>query len=223
MSRPRRVSDEEILDAVRGAVREEGPHVSLDLVADRLGVTAPALFRRFRSRNDLLLAALRPEERPPFVAHLDAGPDDRAIDVQLDDLLNRIGTFLATALPCMTALRESGIPLAQLHATFEDPPPLRAARALAGWLERARARGLVAVDDVHMTATAMLGAVQAPIFLRHLANETGPWDAKGFAQQLTDLLLRGVAPESQLAPATGARAHASQLRRRPSSGSKERP
>jgi len=204
MARPRRGSDDEIFQAVRRAVEEQGPHVSLDLVAERLGVTAPALFRRFHSRNDLLVAALRPPERPPFLEHIEAGPDARPIEEQLVDLLTRIGSFTATALPCMSALRESGITSAQL-AWKEDPPPLRAARALAAWLDRARARGLLVVDDPETTATAMLGAVQAPIFFRYLANQTGPYDAGEFARDFAALLLRGLAPEP--------RARASQRRR----------
>jgi AcrR family transcriptional regulator len=213
MPRPRRVSDEEILLAVRRAVTEEGPHVSLDLVAERLGVTAPALFRRFHSRNDLLIAALRPEDRPPFLAHLEGGPDERPIEEQLVDLLTRIGRFFATTLPCVSALRESGIPFRQIASAWEEeePPPLRAARTLAAWLERARERGLVAVGDAQGTATMILGALQAPIFFRHLAKQTGPWDATGFARSLAALLLGGIAPRDDDGTAAGTRA--SQRRR----------
>jgi AcrR family transcriptional regulator len=193
MARPRRVSDDDILHAVRRAVVEVGPHVSLDVVAERLGVTAPALFRRFRSRHDLLIAALRPDAEPPFLAHIEAGPDDRPVEVQLVDLFTRIGSVLAEMLPCVSALRESGIALGEVWR--EDPPPLRTVRALAGWLERARARRLVAVADPAATATAMLGALQAPIFLRHLAKQFGSYDASVFARALAELLLRGVAPE----------------------------
>lgn len=220
MARPRRVSDEEILLTVRRAVIEEGPHVSLDVVAERLGVTTPVLFRRFRSRSDLLIAALRPPVEPPFLAHLEAGPDERPIEAQLVDLLTRIGSFFSAMLPCLSALRESGIPFRELARTWEgEPPPLRAVRALAGWLSRAEARGLLSVGDAVGTATMMLGALQAPIFFRHLAWQTGPWDAAAFARELAALLLGGIAPRTDAG--TGGRARASH-RRRSSAGSKER-
>src|ERR1700738_128371 len=106
MARPRRISDEEILVAVRRAVLKQGPHVSIDVVAELLGVTAPALFRRFGSRNDLLTAALKPEERPSFIDDLERGPDQRLVVVQLVELFSRIGAFVAEALPCMSAMRE---------------------------------------------------------------------------------------------------------------------
>ena len=208
MARPRRVSDEEILRAVRRAVSDEGPHVSLEVVAERLGVTSPALFRRFRSRNDLLIAALRPAENPPFIEFLDAGPDERSIEEQLVDVLTRIGGFLAETLPCVSALRESGIRFEEIHESWQEPPPLRTARALAGWLERARARGLLAVEDAQLAATTVLGAVQAPIFFRHLQRESGPWDAGAFARALARVLLEGLAPDATATPA-----RASQRRR----------
>jgi len=72
MARPRRVSDEEVLSSVRRAVLEHGPSVSMDHIAAELGVTPPAIFRRFGSRNELLIAALKPDEEPSFLAALAA-------------------------------------------------------------------------------------------------------------------------------------------------------
>ena len=62
----------------------------MDVIAEDLGVTAPALFRRFGSRNDLLTAALRPEERPPFIADLELGPDRRPVETQLVEIFTKI-------------------------------------------------------------------------------------------------------------------------------------
>ncbi len=191
MARPRRVSDEEILHEVRLAVLELGPQVSMDVVAERLGVTAPALFRRFGSRTDLLTAALKPEERPPFIDDLDRGPDDRPTEAQLCELFTRIGAYLAATLPCMSALRESGINF-ELATAFKEPPPLRAVRALAAWLVRARAAGRLIFADPDRLATAMLGAVQAPVFFRHLAKQTDPWDPAVHARELAQIFLEGV-------------------------------
>lgn len=198
MARPRQVSDDEILAAVRRAVLEIGPHVSIDHVAERLGVTAPALFRRFGNREELLLAALRPGE-PPFLRDLEAGPDDRPVFDQLVDLFAQIGSWVATSMPCLSALRESGITLEQL-GWLDDPPPLRTAEALVRWLERAQRRGLLHVEHPHVLATAMLGAIQAPVFLRHLAHSTvSASEIEGFADQFVRLFLRGIAPDPVVA------------------------
>src|SRR6478736_4044164 len=137
MARPRRVSDEEVLGEVRRAVLEEGPHVSLDLVANRLGVTTPALFRRFGHRRDLMMRALRLEDRPAFLDAIESGPDDRPVLTQLTELFGAMATYLSIVLPCVSALRESGIPLEAIDKGYSEPPPLKTARALADWLQRA--------------------------------------------------------------------------------------
>lgn len=57
MSRPRLVSDAEVFAAFDAAIADHGPNgVTLALVAQRLGVTAPALMRRFGSKQGLFAA-----------------------------------------------------------------------------------------------------------------------------------------------------------------------
>jgi AcrR family transcriptional regulator len=55
--RPRSVSDEAIFEAVRAIVTEVGPSgLTLAAMADRVGLSAPALTQRFGSKRSLLLA-----------------------------------------------------------------------------------------------------------------------------------------------------------------------
>lgn len=220
MARPRQVSDEDILAAVRAAVVDQGPHVSLDVVAERLGVTAPALLRRFHSRQDLFLAALRPEPIPPVLASIEKGPDERPIATQLEELFTHASRFFAATIPCLTALRESGIPVDSMYKGAEAAP-LKVVRALTRWIERARARRLMNVADAHTAALAMLGSLQAPAFLRHLTNDSGPWDATRYAKPLAQLYLGGLAPSRSRAATTRLAAAARTVRPR-SIRSKER-
>lgn len=195
MARPQRVSDEEVLGEMRRAVLEHGPHVSLDRVAKHLGVSTPALFRRFGDRKNLMLAALRPNERPPFLDEIERGPDARPAQAQLTELFTHIARYFSAVLPCLSALRESGLNVDDLG--FDEPPPLRTTRVLTGWLERALRTGLLEVESPVDTATAMLGAVWAPVFLRHMAKRTDPWNPAKYAAGLAALFVRGLggAPE----------------------------
>lgn len=62
MPRPRLVSDEEVFAAFDASIAEHGPNgVTLALVAQRLGVTAPALMRRFGSKHGLFAAFMQHE------------------------------------------------------------------------------------------------------------------------------------------------------------------
>lgn len=55
--RPRRVSDEEIVNAVAEIVSDVGPgNLTVAEVASRVGVSAPAVRQRFGSKRDLLIA-----------------------------------------------------------------------------------------------------------------------------------------------------------------------
>lgn len=60
MARPRLVSDEDAFAAFDAAIAEHGPNgVTLALVAKRLDVTAPALMRRFGSKQGLFAAFMQ--------------------------------------------------------------------------------------------------------------------------------------------------------------------
>ena len=79
MSRPRLVSDHDVFAAFDAAIAEHGPNgVTLGLVAQRLGVTAPALMRRFGSRQGLFAAFMQQQlaAQPDMLRALaDAHPD----------------------------------------------------------------------------------------------------------------------------------------------------
>lgn len=196
MARPRLISDEDIFDEVRRGVLESGSRVSLEDVARRLGVTTPALFKRFGSRNALLIAALRPAV-PSFLADLAAGPTNEPLTEQLAALFECMGAWFNQAMPCMMALHDSGIPFTEVYSAMREPPPVMALRALSGWLQRAQKLGLLHVEEPKAAAMAMLGAIQARAFLGRITNKTDraselARDAKRFAL----LFVEGMRPEN---------------------------
>ena len=113
--RPRTVSDEAIFDAVRAVVTEVGPSgLTLAAVADRVGLSAPALTQRFGSKRSLLLAYAE------------------AAATGIDDVFTRVRSSSPTALSALrAALLEltAGIDsrdaianhLAFLHLDLTDP------------------------------------------------------------------------------------------------------
>jgi AcrR family transcriptional regulator len=113
--RPRTVSDEAIFAAVTAVVTDAGPAgLTLAAVADRVGLSAPALTQRFGSKRSLLLA------------HADAAATG------VDELFSRIRCTSPTALSALrSGLLEfnAGIDsreaianhLALLHLDLTDP------------------------------------------------------------------------------------------------------
>ncbi len=168
MARPRLVTDEQILSTMRACVLERGAGVSLDVVAERLNVTAPALLKRFGNRQELMIRALQPPDPPAWMADFDLGPDERPLDTQLLEHFERIWASFENVIPCVTALRESGIPHDKIFDGKRNAP-VHAIKAIARWLERARDTGLIETEDPESVATALLGAIQIRAFTSHVA------------------------------------------------------
>lgn len=199
MARPRLISDEQILATMRACVLEHGPQVALDVVAGRLKVTPPALLKRFGTRRELLVKALRPPDDPLWLARLASLPDGRPLGEQLEDVLGGLWGFLSEVLPCVFALRESGIP----HDEIFDPrrdSPTRFIKALKGWLERAAQKGLVEDQALETAATALLGAVQTRVFASHVMKQPlTPRARREYLEDLTQFFTRALGPSGRRA------------------------
>lgn len=106
--RPRSASDDAIFDAVAAVVTAAGPSgLTLAAVAERVGLSAPALTQRFRSKRGLLVAfaaraatnvaepfaaarAADPDPLNALVAALAAGPGDVARRATREGLANHL-------------------------------------------------------------------------------------------------------------------------------------
>lgn len=197
MARPRQVSDEQILDSARCAFLRHGPGVSTTVIADDLGVSQAALFKRFGTKEQLMLRSMAPEPLD-WDAVLGDGPDDRPLTDQLRGLGRTMSEFYERLVPCMATLRSAGVSPRDLRADEKVPLPIRGVRALSAWVSVARSRGHVRDLDPEAFAMAFLGALQSRAFLRHMAGEDAPeGDGGRYVDQLVDLMWRGIAPENE--------------------------
>jgi AcrR family transcriptional regulator len=195
MTRPRQVTSEAILEAARACAVERGPNVSLEVIAERVGVTPPALLKRFGSREAMMIAALRSTEEPAWVKGLAAGPDGRPLEEQLQALFSRILDFFSSEAARMSTLCESRLPMSRIFDAERPPPPVQHTWALAAWLDRARSEGIIRRDDFEMAALGMLGALHARAFLKHFFQRSF-WrgSRKDYVAGLASLYARALAP-----------------------------
>src|SRR5262245_12376622 len=134
MTRPRTVADHAILEAVRACASEHGAAVSLDVIARRVGLSPPALLKRFGSRQNLMITALRPSEEPAWVRELANGPDQRPLEIQLLGLIEQVLDAIETEVPCMTALLDSKFPTSEIFDQGDGAPiPLKHIWGLSSW------------------------------------------------------------------------------------------
>lgn len=193
MARPRQVSDEDILTVARAVFLEHGPQAPTQVIADQLGVSQAALFKRFQTKAELMIAALTPAP-PPWIETLQQGPDQRPIVVQLHELALAMSTYFVQTFPCFAVLKASGVSLEDHLKSQQDPMPLRTHRALTAWLRAAIDRGAIRAVDPSAIATLFMGALHSHAFLSHfLGAELG--SSEDHVREMVHVVWSGIRPE----------------------------
>ena len=180
MGRPRQVSDEEILQVATAALLDD-PTASTTTIAERLGLSQAALFKRFGTKAELIHRALGVEGGPPWIAALADGPDDRPISAQLLAIGGEIEAFFHYLVPRLSALRALGVDGAALLHRCAAPPPVIGHQALTAWFARAQAAGRIRAHGCNPAslATGFLGSFQGRAFWQRLHAARLEWEQRG--------------------------------------------
>ncbi len=196
MARPRSVSDEDILSAARHVFLEHGGSASTAVIAERIGVSQAALFKRFGTKKELMLAALAPPEVPSFVDRLERGPETgRPVPEQLVEIAMEVLAFLREEVPAMMVLSTCGLDPKALIDNYPVPPPLVAQRAMGSWMTRAIDLGLIRNADTTPLSLTLLGSLHIRVFLSTLTRQPlTDEEAHGHAASVVDALWRGLSP-----------------------------
>ncbi|PTL77027.1 TetR/AcrR family transcriptional regulator [Vitiosangium sp. GDMCC 1.1324] len=199
MGRPRQVLDEEILKAARACFIEHGASVSTETIAARLGVSGPALLKRFGTKRELLMAAFGVAKTPPWLDLMTEGPDERELTEQLREIAGAIDAFFREMVPAFSVLREAGITPEEWRASNDGvPPPARTFDTVSGWFRRAQEQGRLRQGDPRVMAGMFLAGLQYRYFLAHITNEPIPPEEENpWLAQMVDILWHGVAPEHE--------------------------
>lgn len=157
--RPQTVTDEEILSVARKVFLEQGIQVSVQQIANELGVSQPALFKRFGNKKNLIIAAMKPPEIIPWFAHANAGPDERPFEEQLQELIMEIISFFQDVRPLLVLLEQSSIAPIEVIKDMDTPPPMVALKTLTRWLERCCEQKLIKKYDFRVVAMSLMGVL----------------------------------------------------------------
>ncbi|MCK6502151.1 TetR/AcrR family transcriptional regulator C-terminal domain-containing protein [Myxococcota bacterium] len=141
----------------------------MELIADRVGITAPAVFRRVGSKQQLMVQALTTGFGQSFVEVLRAGPHvDSPVGEQVAEIVGMLRQDIEALLPCLSTLRAAGLEVADLAAAFDEAPPALAQRELAAWIRRGQALGLFREQDADAAAISCMGAVHMRVFFTRI-------------------------------------------------------
>jgi AcrR family transcriptional regulator len=182
VARSRRV----ILAAAVSLLEEYGFNgATVEAIAARSGAAKTTIYRHWRQKTDLLLAAV--ESVVPKAQSLDHGNLRDDISGFVKDLINVLSTPpLSGIIPAMIEAADRSVEMARLLADFtaQRREPLLIA------IERARSRGEVRADcDAEMVAGLLLG----PFFYRRLLSRQPL--TPDFGESIVAYVLRAVSME----------------------------
>ncbi len=168
-------------------------------IARAAGLTEAALYRHFKSKEDLLTCALA--ERQPFFIEVLKDLPQRVGQDSVQSNLYRVAEaavpFYRQAMPMLSAIFGDPHLLARHRAWSEQTGmgPRRANMALSEYLGAEREKGRLGPDFDADAAAALLlgGCMQRAFFDEFLNRETAPESVAAYAASLVDTLLRSAA------------------------------
>jgi AcrR family transcriptional regulator len=176
-------ADEAILTATLELAGEVGfGGMSMDVVAERAGVSKATIYRRWSSKEALVLAALRSAIGP--LDDVDLGSVRADLEAYLGDLSERMNSGKMSDL--LPHLIEVSVGDPQVRCSLDDYVAFRR-RPLIDILERGVARGELRADA---EVTVLVDALIGPIIYRKLLTRAEL--STEFAQFLIDLVLTSV-------------------------------
>jgi AcrR family transcriptional regulator len=138
---------------------EHGPDASLATLSRAVGLSPPALLKRFGSKQRLVFRALLPTGPPAWVSLLASPPGEQPA-ASLVALLCSLAAEFADVGPALAALRMSPTDVDEVFPPGASSPPLRLRARLGDWL------GDAGVAHAPVRADALVGAAEARGFLR---------------------------------------------------------
>ena len=190
MSRPKEVTDSQIIETARRVFLAHGAQTSVAKVADELGVSSTALHLRMGSKRALLLKALCPSD-PPVLADL-AAPvvADTPIREQLREYLAQLEDWTEAEIPATFTLHSIGM-RPEPGDEIDNSQPLRLRRALAEWLRRAAKYERIA-SPPRFAAEVLLGTLEARALHAFVSGNTpSDRERRAFVKQLAATFFPG--------------------------------
>ena len=194
--RPRSFSDEELLDTAKRMFLESGPGLSTSRIAEALGVSQAALFKRFSTKKELMFRALAPKVLPGWIERVAEGPDERPVPDQLRNIVQDMDDFFKSMMPALSVLKASGVALENMLKRFPGgPPPVRAHEALTAFFTTLHEQGRAHVPQPRATALVFMGAVSSRHNLCHMLGDQAPDIGENYSDHMVEFIWAGMKPD----------------------------
>lgn len=193
MSRPRKISCEQIIETARKLFLQQGIGVSTAAIAKEMGVSEGLIFKRFPTKDELFLAAMCPPETTldQFIAARVGHGDVRQ---NIRELCNQVIGHLREVLPRMMLMfAHHCSPPLEWMKNHPSPPPLRLLRQICRYLEEETNLGRIASNHTQILARILLGSLHNYVFLEIIgADRQVPLPQHIFVHELVELVWKGI-------------------------------
>jgi AcrR family transcriptional regulator len=196
MSRPTVIDDEAILKAARALFLEKGIRATTAEVARKAGVAEGSIFKRWKTKEELFIAAMQSEMA--FTELFDRAQTGDDVQSMLVALGHSIIGFYRQKLPVII--------MAWSNRTDDDPPhflrgpnspPVRGLKMATSFFEAQMRARRICRHDPEIVARQFIGALQNYVFFELIMRSTEelPLSEETFVRGLVNVLWRGLDPQ----------------------------
>lgn len=195
MARTKTISDQQILDAALEMFERHGFGATTAQIAEAAGVSEGSIFRRWSSKNELMIAALG-VERPRWIEAVDdLVQSDLDLEAQLVELANRILEFFTEHLPKMMAFVSSGTRMKRKFLQSSDALPVQGVRAVTTFFAQHRRAGRIRMTDPEVAARMFVASIFHFAFAEMSGlNDMMPMPRETYIRGVAANLMRGIEP-----------------------------
>jgi AcrR family transcriptional regulator len=191
MARPVSIQDNALLAAAAQVFLEHGYQASTALIARRAGVSEGSLFKRFRTKTELFLAAMDVQSRETewqerLLAGVGRVPVAQALKGYGLHLLER----LRTVMPRILMVTSSGMRFAENYHPTACPPPLQHVALLTRYLQAEQRAGRLRLAHPEIQADIFVGALSHCAFCETLFGRRAG-SHKAYVRTLVENILQG--------------------------------
>lgn len=193
MGRPPLVTNEALLSAAREIFTRDGLGASIKDVAARIGISETAIFKRYPTKTELIVAAMVPPvpDLAAILAPLDDTDDLRgALSQVMRGLLTHMRETLPVVLPLVS---QPDIGLERLMQQSSEPAVASITEALAGRFESLRKEGHLGPVDGRAAAGLMVATAHSLVLFEIMGFHGGAIPPRGIEAML-DALWIGLCP-----------------------------
>lgn len=160
MARPISIKPAAVLEAARRVFMRQGYKASTALIAREAGVSEGTLFKHYKSKCNLFLAALSLEgNEHAWEERLLASVGKGDIRVSLEGAGTHLLNHLRLILPRIMMITSSGITIPKHDAPGECPPPVHNMKVVRTYFKREIKAGRMKMSSPDIQAQAFLGAL----------------------------------------------------------------